>query len=781
MLQIFKNLKTYWKSVIVIFVLLIIQAVCDLALPSYTSSLIDTGIQNYGVEHVSPYKINEKAYTVIDGFMNDEDADIWERYYEQGQDGCYYMTDEGKEHIDEIDEACQIPMMMYFYPYKMATATEDNQLKSMLQVTGIDLDDLTVEQWIALSQMDLSALGSQVPGDGQNTEEKQMPGLDQSIDGTRIPGSDQSIDGTQIPGTAQDTDGSGMTLKSLMESMKDKMGDENFQSSAKTCTVTCYEMSEYDYKHDQIAYLVKTGVKMLGMTLLMVASMVLVGLLASRVGAGVGCSLREQIFTKVISFSDNEINKFSTASLITRSTNDVQQIQMVTVMLLRMVLYAPILAVGGIIKVINTGAHMGWIIVIAVIAIIVLIGTLMVIAMPKFKSMQKLVDRVNLVSREILTGIPVIRAFGREKKEEERFDEANKKLTKTMLFTNRTMTFMMPSMMFIMNGLSVLIVWVAAHRIDAGVMQVGSMTAFITYSMLIVMSFLMLTMMSVMLPRAMVAADRIDEVINTHSSIEDSENPETIESAKGVVEFNHVNFMYPGAKANALEDITFKAEPGKTTAIIGSTGCGKSTLVNLIPRLYDVTGGSITIDGHDIRNISMHDLRSELGYVPQKGMLFSGTIASNLRFGNPDASDEDVVKAAQIAQATEFIDNKAEKYDSPIAQGGTNVSGGQKQRLSIARAIAKHPRVFIFDDSFSALDLKTDAILRKELAANVSDATVIIVAQRISTILHADQILVMDDGKIVGKGTHEELMKTCETYQQIASSQLSAKELGKEA
>ena len=350
-----------------------------------------------------------------------------------------------------------------------------------------------------------------------------------------------------------------------------------------------------------------------------------------------------------------------------------------------------------------------------------------------------------------------------------------------MLFTNRTMTFMMPSMMLIMNGLSVLIVWVAAHRIDAGVMQVGSMTAFITYSMLIVMSFLMLTMMSVMLPRAMVAADRIDEVINTHSSIEDSENPETIESAKGVIEFNHVNFMYPGAKANALEDITFKAEPGKTTAIIGSTGCGKSTLVNLIPRLYDVTGGSITIDGHDIRNISMHDLRSELGYVPQKGMLFSGTIASNLRFGNPDASDEDFVKAAQIAQATEFIDNKAEKSDSPIAQGGTNVSGGQKQRLSIARAIAKHPRVFIFDDSFSALDLKTDAILRKELAANVSDATVIIVAQRISTILHADQILVMDDGKIVGKGTHEELMKTCETYQQIASAQLSAKELGKEA
>lgn len=765
MLQIFKNLKPYWKSVMVIFVLLIIQAVCDLALPSYTSLLIDTGIQNYGVEHVSPYKINEKAYTVIDGFMNDEDADIWERYYEQGQDGCYYMTDEGKEHIDEIDEACQIPMMMYFYPYKMATATEDNQLKSMLQVTGIDLDDLTVEQWTALSQMDLSAVGSQVTGDGQNTEENQTPGAD------------QSIDGTQTQGSAQDTDDSGMTLKSLMESMKDKMGDENFQSSAKTCTVTCYEMSEYDYKHDQIAYLVKTGMKMLGMTLLMVASMVLVGLLASRVGAGVGCSLREQIFTKVISFSDNEINKFSTASLITRSTNDVQQIQMVTVMLLRMVLYAPILAVGGIIKVINTGAHMGWIIVISVIAIIVLIGTLMVIAMPKFKSMQKLVDRVNLVSREILTGIPVIRAFGREKKEEERFDEANKDLTKTMLFVNRVMTFMMPLLMLLMFCVSILIEWVASHRIDEGTLQVGAMTAFITYTMLIIMSFLMLSMMSIMLPRAGVAADRIKEVLDTEIIINDRKDPVELKDVKGIVRYDNVSFKYPDGEDYVLRDVNFIAKPGQTTAIIGSTGCGKSTLVNLIPRFYDVTEGSITIDGTDVRDASMDSVRRNIGYVPQKGALFSGTIESNIKFGAETAGEDDVKLAADIAQATDFINEKPESFKAPIAQGGTNVSGGQKQRLAIARAIARKPRILIFDDSFSALDFKTDVAVRKALSENVSDSTVFIVAQRVSTILHADQILVIDEGKIAGIGTHRELMRNCEEYRQIAQSQLSEAEI----
>ena len=443
-----------------------------------------------------------------------------------------------------------------------------------------------------------------------------------------------------------------------------------------------------------------------------------------------------------------------------------------------MIAYAPILGIGGVIKVINTGAGMGWIIVLAILVIIGFVGVLMAITIPKFQLMQKLVDKVNLVSREILTGLSVIRAFGREKEEEKRFDQANTDLTKTMLFTNRVMNFMMPGMMLIMNGLSVLIVWVAAHKIDSGSLQVGAMTAFITYAMMIVMSFLMLTMMSIMLPRAAVAANRIDEVTKTKSTILDPVNPEKLEAHTGTVEFHHVNFRYPGAEEDALSDIDFKTEPGKTTAIIGSTGCGKSTLVNLIPRLYDVTGGSITMDGTDIRNISMEELRGEIGFVPQKGVLFSGTIATNLRFGRKEATDDEIALASEIAQATDFIEEKKERYESHIAQGGTNVSGGQKQRLSIARAIAKNPKLFVFDDSFSALDLKTDAALRKALASKVKDAAVIIVAQRVSTILHAEQILVLDEGRIVGKGTHEVLLDTCDVYRQIAKSQLSARELG---
>ena len=451
---------------------------------------------------------------------------------------------------------------------------------------------------------------------------------------------------------------------------------------------------------------------------------------------------------------------------------------MVSAVMIRMVAYAPILGIGGVLKIIQTGAGMGWIIILAILVILGYVMVLMAVTMPRFKLMQKLVDKINLVSREILTGLSVIRAFGRETEEEKRFDDANKDLTKTMLFTNRVMTFMMPGMMLIMNLLTVGIVWVGAHKIDAGSMQVGSMTAFITYAMMIVMAFLMLTAMSIMLPRAAVAAERIDEVINTESSIEDAETPEELKEHKGVIRFSHVSFRYPGAEADVLEDIDFTAEPGKTTAIIGSTGCGKSTLVNLIPRLYDVTDGSVTLDGQDIRNIRMEDLREEIGFVPQKGVLFSGTIASNLRFGKRDATDEEIKEAAAIAQATDFIEEKQEKYDSDIAQGGSNVSGGQKQRLAIARAIAKQPKIYVFDDSFSALDLKTDAALRKALASKVKDSTVIIVAQRISTILHAEQILVLDDGRIVGKGTHEELLKNCETYRQIARSQLSAKELG---
>ena len=517
---------------------------------------------------------------------------------------------------------------------------------------------------------------------------------------------------------------------------------------------------------------------MLGISLLMAVVTVLVSLFASRAGAGVGRDLRGKVFQNVVGFSNTEMDKFSTASLITRSTNDVQQVQMVSTMFLRMLAYAPVLGIGGIIKVVNTGAGMGWVIVFAVLLILAVVGILMSVAMPKFKLMQKLVDKVNLVSREILTGLSVIRAFGREKKEEERFDDANRDLTKTMLFTNRVMTFMMPAMMLIMNGLTVLIVWVAANKIDEGTMQVGAMTAFITYAMMIVMSFLMITMMSVMLPRAAVAAERIEEVINTHSSITDKEDVKKPEINKGRIQFHHVNFKYPGAERNVLEDIHFTAEPGKTTAIIGSTGCGKSTLVNLIPRLYDVTEGSITLDGQDIRDMKLEDLRDEIGMVPQKGVLFSGTIASNLKFGRPEASDEEMEEAAAIAQATEFIEEKNRRYDSEISQGGTNVSGGQKQRLSIARAIVKNPKIFIFDDSFSALDLKTDAALRKALSVKTKESTVIIVAQRISTIMNADQIIVLDEGRMAGIGTHEELMRDCEVYRQIASSQLSGKELG---
>ena len=718
-MQIIKNLKPYWKSVLIIVLLLIVQAYCDLALPDYTSKLIDTGIQNYGIDHCSPLQIPEKAYTIIKGFMDEDDVTVWEKYYEQSDDGIYHMTDDGKDHIDEIDQACMEPMMMYYYPYTMVDSDEDNQLKQMLAASGMTLDELPPEMW---SQM-----------------------------------------GTQ--------------MKQMIDSMRDSMGDDMMMSSAITCTRTCYDSMDYNYKDIQMSYLKRVGVEMILMTLLMVASAILTGLVAARVAAGVGCGLRESIFKRVISFSDAEINRFSTASLITRSTNDVQQIQMVTVMLLRMVLYAPVLAVGGIIKVVESGASMGWVIVVAVAGILVVLGVLMAIALPKFKIMQDLVDRVNLVSREILTGIPVIRAFGREKFEEERFDKANKDLTKTSLFVNRVMTFMMPVLMFIMYAVTILIEWVAAHRIDSGELQVGSMTAFITYTMMIIMSFLMIGMLSVMLPRAGVAADRIKEVIDTESTICDKPDCKKLEAVKGVVRYEHVSFAYPGADEDVLTDLDFEARPGETTAIIGSTGCGKSSLVQLMPRFYDVTGGKITIDGTDIRDVSIESLRENIGYVPQKGVLFSGTIASNIRFGAEDASDEQMKKAAAIAQATDFIEEKDKQYDSSISQGGTNVSGGQKQRLAIARAVARNAKIYIFDDSFSALDFKTDVAVRKALREDMTDSTVFIVAQRVSTILHADQILVLDEGKIVGKGTHKELMENCPVYEQIARSQLSEKEI----
>lgn len=541
-----------------------------------------------------------------------------------------------------------------------------------------------------------------------------------------------------------------------------------------------YEALGWDLGDYQMAYLFRTGGKMLGITLVMMTAAIFVGFLASLTSAKVGRDLRGRIFQKVVSFSHGEMDQFSTASLITRSTNDVQQIQMVCVMLLRMVLYAPIIGIGGVAKVLNTKTGMGWVIALAVGLILMLVAVLMVVAMPKFKQMQALVDRLNLVSREILTGIPVIRAFSREEHEEKRFAKANQNLMSTQLFTGRAMTFMMPAMMLIMNGITVLIVWVGAHGIDLGNLQVGDMMAFITYTMQIVMAFLMITMISIMLPRAGVAAKRIEEVLAVKPVISDAAETkdEEGEPFRGVVSFEQVSFQYPGAKEDAVSEISFQAEPGKTTAIIGSTGCGKSTLLHLILRFYDVTKGRITMDGIDIRELSQKKLRSLLGFVPQKGVLFSGDIASNIKFSGDEVTDAQMEEAAEIAQAMEFISRKPEKFESAISQGGTNVSGGQKQRLSIARAVAKKPKVFLFDDSFSALDYKTDSRLRKALKEKIADATVIIVAQRISTILHADQIIVLEEGRIAGRGTHEELLKNCETYREIAKSQLSEQELG---
>ena len=712
--RIVKALLPYWKSIIIIIALLGLQAYCDLGLPQYTSNIIDVGIINGGVSHVLPDEITKEDYDFASFFMNDEERDIWQESYDFNADSNNYCLNvKDSKKLDELDDKMSFIAVII------------NSVKDKME----------------------------------------------NIDSTSSNAASQAL---QSPEVMQQMV---TAIRSEFQKTYDTMGSKLVKSSAINFSKNSMKRAGLDMEKYQTTYLLIAGLKMIGMALIIAVTTILVGLFASRVGAGIGRDLRRQLYTNVMSFSNAEMDKFSTASLITRTTNDVQQIQMVSVLMLRMILYAPILGIGGVIRVYNTGAGMGWVIGLAIVVIMAFVGLLMAIAMPKFKAMQKLVDRVNLVSREILTGISVIRAFGRETHEEERFDEANKDLTKTTLFTNRTMTFMMPVMTVLMNGLSVLIIWVSANKIDQGVMQVGTMTAFLTYAIQIVMSFLMLSALSIMLPRAIVAADRIDEVLLTKSSIQESKETKNIKKKSGLVKFEHVDFMYPNAKANVLSDIDFEARPGQTTAIIGSTGCGKSTLVNLIPRLYDVTKGKITIDGVDIKDLKLEDLRNLIGIVPQKGVLFSGDIESNIKFGRDNASMEDVINAASIAQATEFIDKKSDGYKSSIAQGGSNVSGGQKQRLSIARAIAKKPLVYIFDDSFSALDLKTDAKVRSELKKNVGDSTVIIVAQRISTILHADQILVMDDGVIVGKGTHEELLKSCETYRQIASSQLSSEEL----
>lgn len=761
--KIFKNMLPYRKAVIIIIALLFVQAWCDLSLPSYTSDIIDVGIQNSGVEHIVPEKLTKSEFKAAQFIMTDDEADLWKGLYKA--DGEFYkLKDKSSKELDEADEKLNLPLIMN---YQMSTLEVSSFKKTIANQMGkkeSELENVSVEQLGESLGVKLKSFKQEKEDDDGNKVKVDCVDARPFFAGMMQSG---KMDKKSI-----------LSMRDKMSDTIDAMGSSLVKSMGVAYAVSCDKAAGIDVDHIQKSYLLFAGLKMLGMALLMGVVTVLVGFFASRVGAGIGMTLREKVFKNVVGFSNAEMDKFSTASLITRSTNDIQQIQMVSVMLLRMVAYAPILGIGGVLKVVQTGAGMGWIIVLAIAVILGYVMVLMSAAMPKFKLMQKLVDNINLVSREILTGLSVIRAFGREKKEEERFDEANKDLTKTMLFTNRVMTFMMPGMMMIMNILTVGIVWFGAKKIDGGNMQVGAMTAFITYAMMIVMSFLMLTMMSIMLPRAAVAAERIDEVVRTESSIKDADEPEKLTSHDGVISFEHVNFKYPGAEEDVLHDIDFVARPGETTAIIGSTGCGKSTLVNLIPRLYDVSDGKILLDGKDIRNISMSDLRDEIGFVPQKGVLFSGTIASNLRFGNDDATDEEIKKAAGIAQATEFIEAKDDKYESSISQGGSNVSGGQKQRLAIARAIAKNPKIFIFDDSFSALDLKTDTALRKALSENVKDSTVIIVAQRISTILHAEQILVLDDGKVVGKGTHEQLLKNCDVYREIAKSQLSAKELG---
>ena len=767
MTKIFKNMAPYWYMIVAIVLLLIVQAFGDLSLPQYTSDIIDVGIQNKGVEHILPVKMTEDEYEISQLYMTSKEKKIWKDTYKKK--GEYYICKaEDEEKLDQLDDTF---LTAIFLNHNMSNVKE-SQFKKMIK-NSIASNPAMAPMKDKIDDMSVDEIGKML-----NMEFKSFQEEDDN--GKKVTYVDVRPMLYQMKQTGMMSAKDIQKSREEIEKKMNDIGESTLFSTGVAYATKCDKAAGVDIDKIQTDYLWKEGGRMLGIAFMILVAAVGVGFLASKVGASVGRDLRGKIYKKVMGFSNAEMNRFSTASLITRSTNDIQQIQMVTAVMLRLLLYAPIIGIGGIIKVYQTGAGMEWIIALAVVVILGFVMLLVSMAMPKLKIMHILVDCLNLVSREILTGLSVIRAFGREKTEEERFDEANKKLTGTQLFTNRIMTFMMPGMMFIMYSVTILITWVSAQKIDAGTLQVGAMTAFITYAMQIVMAFLMMTAMSIMVPRAGVAADRIDEVLKTEASVQNVKKPETLKEHKGVLEFSHVDFKYPGAEHNVLSDIDFKVEPGKTTAIIGSTGCGKSTLVNLIPRFYDVTGGQITLDGKDIRRISMEELREEIGFVPQKGVLFSGTIASNLRFGKADATDEDIKEAAEIAQATEFIETKKEKYDSPIAQGGSNVSGGQKQRLAIARAIAKKAKVLVFDDSFSALDMKTDAALRKELNEKVQDASIVIVAQRVSTILHADQILVLDDGRIVGKGTHEELLKNCEVYLQIAKSQLSEKELGLE-
>jgi len=770
MIKLFKFLKPYGGAVLAILCVLVVQAYCDLSLPTYTSDIVNVGLQQKGIDEKVPEMIGEEDLDHLLLFVPAEKQETVKEAYvakeavsENYEGNVLELAEDVKEDKDRVEELSEIlgrPMLLCsgFDSGSDSAVEMEKQMKQQMEEQMKEQADRQLQE--------MSASG-QAP-DGQPEElrertEAQMPDVSQ-----------MTI--YEIFGMMEESQ-----RDAAVESIEEQfavMPETMVEQSAAVYIAGAYEKLGVDLDRRETRYILVTGAKMLALAALGMLASILVGLLASRVGARIGQTLRKDVFRKVVGFSNGEFDKFSSASLITRSTNDIQQIQLLTVMILRMVMYAPIMAAGGIFKVFRTNVDMSWIIALAVALIVMVVAVLFIVVMPKFKVVQSMVDRLNLVSREILTGLQVIRAFSTERYEEKRFDGANRDLTKTNLFVNRAMTFMMPMMMLIMNGIAVLIVWIGGHSINDGSMQVGDMMAFIQYTMQIIMSFLMICMISVMLPRAAVSADRVDEILTSSTLIHDPENPKDFAgNGTGEVVFDHVSFRYPGAEEDVLQDLSFTARPGETTAFIGSTGSGKSTLVNLIPRFYDVTDGRITIDGMDIREVSQHDLRDRLGYVPQKGVLFSGDIASNILYGNPDGSEEEMTEAANIAQAEEFIEQKQKRYHSPIAQGGSNVSGGQKQRLSIARAVAKHPDIYIFDDSFSALDYKTDVKLRNALKTKTKDSTVMIVAQRISTILHAEQIIVLDDGKIVGKGTHKELLKNCEEYYQIASSQLSEKEL----
>lgn len=722
MFKMFHYMKERWHYMVMIIVLLFIQAFCDLSLPDYTSKIINVGIQQKGVEDGVPETIRAEAMDKLLLFLEQKEAKRVLDAYEN-KAGIYELQDVTEEERENLNQILGIPELI---------------------VTGLS--------------------------DGKSEETKKIKeqmNLPQEADLFQV---FQSMPGEQL-----------QAMTDEFQKELEEMPDSIITQSAVLFVEQEYKAQDIDMDKLQMQYILISGVKMLGLAFLAMAAAIAVTFLSARVAAVLGRNLRNSIYRKVISFSGKELNQFSTASLITRSTNDVQQVQMLFTLLFRIVLYAPILGIGGVYKVFQTDASMTWILALAVVVIMLFVALLFRIAMPKFTKLQFLIDELNLVSREILTGVPVVRAFSREKHEEERFEEANARLTKTNLFVNRCMTFMMPVMMLLMNGVTVLIVWNGAHAVNDGSMQVGNMMAFMQYAMQIIMAFLMITMMSIMIPRANVAAKRINEVMETQVSIRDSQEVQPVqENRKGQIVFEHVGFAYPGADEETLHDIDFTANKGETIAFIGSTGSGKSTLVNLIPRFFDVTKGRILVDGVDIRNLKLHDLRERIGYVPQKAVLFSGTIDSNIRYGKEEATEAEVKKAAQIAQAWEFIEEKEDGVNSSIAQGGTNVSGGQKQRLSIARAIAKEPEIYIFDDSFSALDYKTDVVLRRALKQETKDTTTLIVAQRISTILHADKILVLDEGRVVGQGTHKELLKSCQVYRQIAMSQLSEEELANE-